>query len=156
MNHALNCIVHTWISQFCCSCLRLMLSGPPLLYIVFLSCPCSMPSHIFTLVHIFSPSRGHPSTYTQTNVQTTTERRKLTLICSTRSSGKHGNAMSFLSCDTRTTVITPSHTPVFFLYMPSPPRSALILPGITKSPERYVQHPNVYKATLPDGRRKKI
>lgn len=31
-----------------------------------------------------------------------------------------------------------------------------MFPRVTKSPERYVWHPNVYKAALPEGRKKII
>lgn len=120
-----------------------------------------MPWYIFILVHLFLSSRSHPSlkdpvpTCTQTNAQTTIDIRTFTLICSTHSSGNHGNAIKFLFCDMRTTIIILSYTPVFFLYMPLLPLSALMFPWVTKSPERYVWHPNVYKATSPEGRRKK-
>lgn len=56
----------------------------------------------------------------------------------------------------RTTIIIPSYTPVFFLYIPLLPLSVLMFPRVTKSPERYVWHPNVYKAALPEGRKKII
>lgn len=56
----------------------------------------------------------------------------------------------------KTTIIISSYTPVFFLYMPLLPLSELMFPWKAKSPERYVWHPNVYKAVLPEEREKKV